>query len=77
MLVFFVRRKAAEINAADPVCLRFDAHCGYFNHPSSNMTSRRTGALCYRCSLQACFTPHSSLVVKAPLGLAQRKPLSN
>lgn len=79
---FFVHRKkpsfCREIKAADPVWLRFDAHCGYFNHLSPNMTSHCTSVL-YRCvqSLQACFTLRSSLVVKAPLGLAQHKPLSN
>lgn len=46
-----------EIKVADPARLRFDAHCGYFNHLSPNMTSHCSGVL-YRCiqSLQARFT---------------------
>lgn len=51
VLVFVGCRKAGplchEIKVADPKRLRFDVHCGYFNHLSPSMTSH-----CWLC------TPH-------------------
>lgn len=68
LVVLFMEKLSfcGQIKADPMMCLRFDAHCGYFNHLSPNMTSHSTSVL-YKSiqHLQVCFTLHWSMVAGA------------
>lgn len=81
-LLFHFREKprlSGEIKAAHRMtCLRFEAHCGYFNHlrPLRDITLHQHSLHMYIWSFPICFPHyHSSLVARTPLGLAQHKLL--